>query len=115
MIEHENCHASKRKAEPEHVAGKVSGVKTFGNEKGSGDRGNCPDYANNERPLLHDLRHGRGHEFRFVDGGRGHLDSPSTAAGGAICGKVAPLPISLYWGAGEGTACPAGMSAEVAF
>src|SRR5208337_3992066 len=116
VVKHQDGHASERKAKPEHEAGEVSGIKTFGCKVSPGNGSNGSDRANDERPLLHGLGHGRGHQVRLIHGGRGHLGSSSVAAvGGATCGSVAPLPMSRNCGGGDGTFCPAGTSFEVAF
>src|SRR5450759_924648 len=97
VVKHQDGHASERKAEPEHEAGEVGGIKTVGSEKSPGDGSNGSNHANDERPLLDGLGYGRGHQVRLIHGGRGHLGSPSVAGAGgagAISGSVAPLPIS---------------------
>src|SRR6202795_1614796 len=91
--------------------------------EGEEQRDHARDDADDERSPLDDFDDRRGREIELRCGYRAHSVPFPAFAGLVVCGrvcgkvrgKVAPVPGSVNSGAFEGTLCPVGTSAEVAF
>src|SRR5579862_936727 len=116
MTDHENRHGTERHAQPAHKTKKIGAIKFVWLCKSQHHCDHSEDNADHQRALGNLSDHRRRRQINEWSDGAHGWSSGFELAAGAARGRVAPEPSTpLNLGGCEGTACPAGTSAIVAF
>ncbi len=117
VADHQNRHGAEGNAQPAHEAKQVSAIELVGADEGQNNRDHREDNTHDERPLRYFLNHRGRRQIEMWGRSGAHLcSSDCELISESIIGSVAPEPgWPRNFGGSEGTDCPLGTSAMVAF